>query len=72
MWLRRITSPSCCGGPVLFLFVLCLGIGVIFIEIDLVLTGLVFLMVGLLTEGMCIVLNRTLLKTGYSEEQAIR
>lgn len=53
MWLSRLLSRQCCGGPVLAMNLLCLAFGVFFVSLSAGLLGLVFIAVGVLAEALC-------------------
>jgi len=57
--LASLISRKCCGGPILALNLLCLGIGIVFLASSAILPGLVFMAVGLLAEGLCLYLSRS-------------
>lgn len=57
--IASLISKNCCGGPILALNLLCLGIGVFFLALSAILPGLVFMAAGLLTEGLCLYLSRS-------------
>ncbi|MEN8179336.1 MAG: hypothetical protein ABFS39_12080 [Pseudomonadota bacterium] len=59
MWIQRLISPDCCGGPVLTLALLCLSIGVLFVAVSATLPGIIFIGVGLMTEAICLYMSRT-------------
>lgn len=67
MWVKRLLSRKCCGGPVLVLALLCLTIGLLFLGLSAVSPGLVFIAVGGLAEGLCLWLGRTRCRLHLSE-----
>lgn len=52
-------SRNCCGGPLLILTLLCMGVGVLFLTLSATAPGLIFIGVGVSTECLCIFLSRT-------------
>lgn len=57
MWVSRLLSRQCCGGPVLAMTLLCLGFGTLFIVLSAGLLGLVFIAVGVSAEALCFYLG---------------
>ncbi len=59
MWIQRLVSPTCCGGPVLALALMCMGVGVLYLTVSAAAPGLIFISIGLVAEGFCLFLSRT-------------
>jgi hypothetical protein len=68
MWFSLPISRHCCGGPVLVLAILCLGVGLLFVALSATAPGLVFIVVGILTEALCLVLGRNRCPNQYDSE----
>ena len=58
MWISTMLSRRCCGGPVLVLMLLCLGVSVLFFYRSAWVPGSVFLVAGLLALGTCLLMGR--------------
>ncbi len=59
MWFKRLISPSCCGGPVLFLALLCLSVGILFLFVSAVTPAMMFIFAGIIAEAICLTMSRT-------------
>ena len=59
MWFKRLISPSCCGGTVLALVLLCLSVGILFLTVSALIPGLMFIFTGIMAEAICLYMSRT-------------
>lgn len=72
MWNSRMISRHCCGGPVLAMALLFVGLGFLFLLLSAAVPGAVFIAVGVLAEGLCLILSRTRCQQSYTGELRTR
>ncbi len=55
MWFSR----ECCGGPVLAMFAMCVGIGLMLVLFSAYVPALVFFAAGVSTQALCLLMGRS-------------
>ena len=59
MALKHLLSSRCCGGPIIALAALCLGLGLLFLFLAAEVPGVVFMLVAALAMGSCVIMSRS-------------
>ena len=66
-----LLSRRCCGGPILAVNLLCVGLGVMFMMLSAMTLGLVFVAVGTSTEALCFLMGRSRCSNRGSQHRAV-